>query len=194
MRFLAVVIAVTAAMAAGCGASPTAPNIPLSMGCAEELDGWRCTLSTAESDGVGDVTGLATWSTSDPGVATVNSVGFVTVLRTGGVAIRATYRGNDVALIIDVVAGAGRRYYRALSGWVTDAQTQEKLTNVAVEIVSGPNAGRTASTATSGAYQFSDLDLGTFTLRFTRAGYLTADRTFTLTGDHYNSLDVTLTR
>jgi hypothetical protein len=195
VRFLAVVIAVTATLAAGCGgASPTAPDIPLSMGCAEELDGWRCTLSTAESAGVRDMTGLATWSTSDPGIATVNSVGFVTVLRTGGVAIRATYRGNDVALIIEVVAGAGRRYYRALSGWVTDAQTQEKLTDVAVEIVSGPNAGRTASTGTSGAYQLDDLDLGTFTLRFTRAGYLTADRTFTLTGDHYNSLDVTLTR
>ena len=191
MRFLAVVIAV-AAMAAGCGA-PTAPGIPLSIGCGEELDGWRCTLSTTESGGVRDVTGLAAWSTSDPGIATVNSVGFVTVLKTGGVAIRATYRGNEVALIIEVVAGAGRRYYRALSGWVTNAQTQEKLTNVVVEIVSGPNAGRVTSTGTSGAYQLYDLDLGTFTLRFTRAGYLTADRTYTLTGDHYNSLDVTLT-
>ena len=197
---LVLIAAVVAACGAGSPASPSTDGIndpfgSLGIGCGEELDGWRCTLTLQITPEVSrDVTGLATWSTSDPSIATVNSVGFVTVLQSGEVAIRAAYRDNAIAMVMRVELGAGRRYYRALSGWVTDAQSQAKLTDVTVQVVSGTNAGRTASTGAVGAYQFYDLDIGAFTLRFTKSGYVSAERTFTLTGDHYNSLDVALTR
>ena len=88
-----------------------------------------------------DVTGLATWSTSDANIATVNSVGFVTVLQDGQVAIRASYQGESTFLIMQVQAGGLRRYYYALSGWVVDAETETKLAGVSVAFVAGANVG-----------------------------------------------------
>jgi hypothetical protein len=140
------------------------------------------------------VTGLATWSTSDSSIATVNSVGFVTVLRSGRVAIRATYQNASGFVTLDVEPGGLRRYYRALSGWVRDAAGEALLGGVNVRIVSGPNAGRSAVTGSDGAYQLYDLEVGTFRVQFSRPGYTTAEETFVLTGDKFNSLDVFLTR
>src|SRR5262245_66529067 len=87
-----------------------------------------------------------------------------------------------------------RRYYFALSGWVVDAQTETKLAGVSVEFVAGTNAGRTTQTGTDGAYQIYDLQPGTFTVRFSKAGYRSADYPFTLPGDRFVSLDARLTR
>ena len=56
-----------------------------------------------------DVTGLATWSTSDTSIATVDSVGFVKVVRAGNVVIRASYRGVDGFIPLEVVPGGLRR-------------------------------------------------------------------------------------
>jgi hypothetical protein len=95
---------------------------------------------------------------------------------------------------MQVEAGGFRRYYRAVSGWVTDSQDGSKIPNVDVRILDGPNAGRTANTGTSGAYQFYDLELGTFTIRFSRSGYVTMDRSFTLIGDKLNDFSVTMVK
>lgn len=40
----------------------------------------------------------------------------------------------------------------------------------------------------------NDLEPGTFTVRFLESGYATVERTFHLSGDGFNSLDVSLTR
>jgi len=61
-----------------------------------------------------------------------------------------------------------------------------------VEIVAGANTGQRTTTGTDGAYQFYNLQTGTFTLRFSKTGFVTTERTFTLTGSQFNSLDVTL--
>jgi hypothetical protein len=175
---------------------PTTPTTLslLSIGCGQDVDGYQCSLR-ADSNGVSrDVTGFATWSTSDTNIATVNSVGFVTVLQDGQVAIRASYQGESTFLIMQVQAGGLRRYYRALSGWVVDAETETKLAGVSVAFVAGANVGRTAQTGTDGAYQIYDLQPGTFTVRFSKAGYGSADYLFTLPGDRLVSLDARLTR
>jgi hypothetical protein len=173
---------------------PTAPAFELSIGCGEEVDGYQCSLRAVTNGVTRDVTGLATWSTSDTNIATVNSVGFVTVLQDGQVAIRASYQGESTFLSMKVEAGGLRRYYRALSGWVVDAETETKLAAVSVAFVAGANVGRTTQTGPDGAYQIYDLQPGTFTVRFSKAGYRSADYAFTLPGDRFVSLDARLTR
>ena len=166
------------------------------MSCGLELDGYQChagyTSLTGEQS---DITGLVTWSTSDPGIATVNSVGFVTVLQTGEVAIRFNYRGDEMSSgPLQVRPGGSRRDYRTLSGTVTDAQDGSKLANVSVKIVDGPNNTYLFTTGSDGTYQFYDLQPGTFTVRFAKAGYTVVDRQYTLTGETFNSLGAELTK
>ena len=185
----------------GCGGNPSGPSdlsgseigVHLFLGCSLELDGYRCTAREGGQPGR-DVTGFARWSTSDSSIATVNSVGFVTVLKSGEVAIRAEFQGAIGSMIMQVEPGGLRRYFRALSGFVKDADTLAVLSGVRVEILDGANAGRSATTGNDGAYQLYDLQPGTFVVRFTRSGYATADRAFTLPGDRFNSLDVNLTK
>jgi hypothetical protein len=182
-----------------CGSSPAAPSDPLSatllgIGCGEELDGYQCHATMNDGGRGRDVTGFATWSTSDNSIAIVNSVGFVTVLTAGDVAIRAVYRDASGVTTMRVQPGGLRRYYRALSGWATDALTNTKLGDVTVRILDGTNAGRTTATGADGAYHLYDLEPQTFTIRFTKTGYTAAERTFTLPGDRFVSLDVALTR
>lgn len=175
-------------------APTTVPSVLLGIGCGQQLDGYQCSLYD-ETNGVRrDVTGLATWSTSDTNIATVNSVGFVTVLQDGQVAIRASYKSESTFLTMTVEAGGLRRYYRALSGWVVDAETETKIAGVTVTFLAGANAGRVGQTGTDGAYQIYDLQPGTFTVRFSKAGYRSADYAFTLPGDRFVSLDARLTR
>ena len=165
----------------------------MSIGCALVLDGYQCHAEYATATAAArDVTGLAEWSTSDTRIATANSVGFVTVLQSGSVAIRAKYRDVDAAAIMDVQAGGARRYYRAISGFVTDAGDHAKIAGVVVSILDGPNAGRTTTTGADGAYQLYDLEIGPFTVRFSRAGYATLDQPFTLIGDRFNDVSVVL--
>jgi hypothetical protein len=63
-----------------------------------------------------------------------------------------------------------------------------------VAFVAGANAGRTTQTGTDGAYQIYDLQPGSFTVRFSKAGYRSADYDFTLPGDRFVGLDARLTR
>jgi len=165
------------------------------MSCSEVLNGYQCSASVADSrpGPQRDVTGLVTWSTSDTTIATVNSIGFVTALTTGDVAIRVNYQGTEGFLALDVRPGGANYYFRALSGWITDAQDKTKLIGTTARILDGPNANRT-TTSTDGAYQIYDLEPGTFTIRFSRPGYVTVDRIAVLPGNRFVSLDVELAR
>jgi Carboxypeptidase regulatory-like domain/Bacterial Ig-like domain (group 2) len=141
-----------------------------------------------------EVTGLARWSTSDASIATVNGVGFVTAHRRGEVSVRAVYSGADGFMILQVVPGGSRQYFRALSGFVRESVGEAIIGGVTVAIVDGPNAGRSTVTGADGAYQLYDLTLGAFRVRFSKPGYVSAERNFLLTGETFNSLDVFLNR
>src|SRR5262249_40215507 len=142
-----------------------------------------------------DVTGLSSWSTSDSSIATVNTIGFLTVYRTGDVAVRAKYQDLDgFEAMQKVVPGGLSYYYRSLSGRVRDRQTNATLPGATVLILDGANSGRTTTVRPDGAYELDELQPGTFTLRFSLSGYVTTDLTFTLPGDKLVSLDATLPR
>lgn len=103
-------------LATGCQSSPSSPSSPsgpttpappvgtfTSWGWLTVPGGYQCNVQWAPTDGQPqDVTGLVTWSTADPSIATVNTVGFVTPVRSGSVAIRFSYRGAEGFMAIDV--------------------------------------------------------------------------------------------
>jgi hypothetical protein len=177
--------------------TPPSPRPPvLALECSEVVNGYQCHASVVNQiDGTQrDITGLVKWSTSDPKIATVNSVGFVTALASGDVAIRVNYNGEDNFLPMTVRPGGANYYFKALSGWTTDASNGTKIPGVDVRILDGPNANRMTSSGPDGAYQMYELAIGTFTVRFSKAGYLTLDRTAFLSGDNFTGLDAQLMR
>jgi len=74
--------------------APSSPFPVLLVNCWEDYGpGYKCKSEYITSYTEGrDVTGFSTWSTSDTSIATVDTTGYVTVVRAGNVAIRATYR------------------------------------------------------------------------------------------------------
>ena len=181
----------------GCsGGNPSSPSdgAGLSLSCAAEVGGYQCSAFTTDASGTSqrDVSGLATWTTSDTGIARVNSLGFVTVSRAGRAAIRASYQGTDGFLTMDLQPGGSSVYFRALSGWVTDSRDKSKLPGVTVRIIGGPNAGRTTTTGTDGAYQLYDLEPGALTVVFSKPGFATVSFLYSLPGDRFVSLDAML--
>ena len=63
-----------------------------------------------------------------------------------------------------------------------------------VVVLDGPNANRATVTGPDGAYQLYDLQPGSFTVRFSRAGYTTKDAAYTLTGRTFNNLSLELVK
>jgi hypothetical protein len=189
--------------AAGCsgGSGPPAPTPAqaqfLFVNCNQIENGYQCrsTVFTDNGGGSRDVTGLSSWSTSDSSIATVNSIGFLTVYRIGDVAVRAKYQDLDgFGTMQGVVPGGLSYYYRALSGWVRDGQTNSTLPGATVLVLDGANSGKTTTVRSDGAYLIVELQPGTFTVRFSRAGYVTTDLKVTLPGDKLVGLDATLPR
>lgn len=97
---------------AACGSeTPTGPAGPSGSGttvavtvtCTPEPNGQQCRASAQLSNGaVQDVTASATWTSSNPSVATVDSGGRVTNIANGQAEIRATYQdhfGGTLALV-----------------------------------------------------------------------------------------------
>ena len=205
-RLLSIALVLAVAPGVACNDAPTAPSLPptapsipsfpvILLACSAVVDGYQCRAEYATSTtSQQDVTGLAIWSTSDTSIATADSVGFVTVLRDGNVAVRANYRGVDGFAPMQVEAGGLRRYYRAVSGFVTDSRDGTRIAGVTVRILDGPNANRSTTTGADGAYQLYDLELGTFTIQFSKPGYETLNAPFTLTGDKFNDVSVRLVR
>jgi carboxypeptidase family protein len=56
------------------------------------------------------------------------------------------------------------------------------LPGVVMQIVNGPNAGRTATTTSEGRFLMTDLRDGQFTIRLSKPGYVTAEYVWTIPG------------
>lgn len=180
---LSVVVVFTAACAGDTPGSPSdvdqsrAPSITVS--CPEFGESSRCTAYAAAADTAQDVTGLASWSTSDPSIATVNSTGLVSIHATGEVGIRAAYQGVAGSLLVWAVPGQGLYgTSRTLTGAVLGMNG--RIPDVLLEILDGPNAGRRTTTTSEGRYSMADLHDGRFTVRLSKPGYLTVEYVFAI--------------
>jgi hypothetical protein len=81
----------------------------------------------------------------------------------------------------------------SLAGAITEETAAAwPVPQVAVQVVDGPNAGKSSSTDGGGNYMLTDLTPGSFTVRATANGYIAADSGVTVAAD--TRLDLKLTR
>ena len=190
-----VMVGMLAAAASGCGRDTTAPSpTPAAVsvsGSVPAVGGTAQLVATATlSGGVAqNVTGQATWQSSNTAVATVTSAGIVTVLADGEADISATFQSvtGKLHLVISTVPSSF-----GLSGNVTDAATGAALSGFTVQVIDGPNAGKTATTDSAGRYAIPEVAKGTTTVAASGASYDTQSRTVTIAGD--TQLDFALRR
>jgi hypothetical protein len=126
--------------------SPSGPSDVGAIGavevrCPEFGEDSRCAAFGREGQ---DVTGLATWSTSDTAIATITNTGLVTARATGEISIRASHRGDTGFRLVWVGPGRGiHGTSRNLEGMVLSMNGP--LPGVVMQILNGPNANRTMS-------------------------------------------------
>jgi hypothetical protein len=199
LSVLVALLTVMSMAAPGCGGdsssddfSPTSPspNPPPSGGsvpnvlvrCPEFGESSRCTAFAAFDNASGqEVTGLATWSTGDSSIATVTSGGLVTAQRMGEVSIRASYLGGSGFAVVWAVPGDGLHgTSRTLQGTILGLAGP--LSDVVMEILNGPNAGRRTTTFPNGVFLMDGLRDGQFTIRLSKPGYITAEYVWRIPG------------
>jgi hypothetical protein len=114
----------------------------------------------------------------------VSATGFVTVIGTGQVELRALYQNVIGTLALDMAPGF------LLSGNVQEVgAATPALSGVRVEIVSGPGAGTSATSDSTGVFRFRLS--GVVAIEATKAGYLPW-RIANLTIDHDMTVQVAL--
>jgi len=79
-----------------------------------------------------------------------------------------------------------------LRGTVTETATNRGLAEARIELADGPDAGASASTDSSGRYTLAGLTQAGFTVRASKAGFVTQSQPVTLTRD--TTLDFTVVR
>ena len=123
------------------------------------------------SDGsVRDVTTVAVFESSNTFLATVAPGGVVTVVAGGDVELRATYQ--NVIGTFQTIVNPPVRTVAALAGVIREiAPNDHPIAGARIDIVSGPDAGKSALSDVGGTYQFRGLALGRLSLTVTFAGY-----------------------
>jgi hypothetical protein len=130
-----------------------------------------------------DVTAQASWVSSNRAVADVSTTGALTTLAAGVTDIRATYSGVTGLLQLTVSLRPH------LVGLVSD-NAGRPLAGVQVQVLDGPNGGRSTQTDASGGYLLDNLTAGSFTVQYSKAAYLSATRSMTVSGE--TRVDVSL--
>lgn len=120
-----------------------------------------------------DVTRASTWESSNAAVATV-AAGMVTVISDGEVDVRATYQTTTGAAHLTIVAPKGR----TLTGFVTDAATNQPISGVRVQLIGGTST----HTDNNGSFGLSVQD-GRVLVEFSRDGYEMIEKDVMVKGD-----------
>lgn len=108
-----------------------------------------------------EVTNESQWTSSNTGVATVNSTGRVTIVSGGPVEIRATYQ----SVVGSRAFTAAPRADLELLGVVRHLGSQAGIGGVRLEVTAGPNQGQVTTSDGNGFYIFRGLQPGPFGLR-----------------------------
>jgi hypothetical protein len=187
------VVATFAACAGHTDANPTAPapvpglfELRVTSGAMTDTT-IQLTATARFVDGSSrDVTSSATWTSSDPTLATVSSTGLVTAVGGGPVDVRATYQGVTGALTLQV----GRPIQRfGVSGVVREVGgASGGLGGVRLEIVRGPGAGTIATSDAAGSFRLAGV-MGMVDITASKPGYIDW-RLQNLTVDHDMQMDV----
>ena len=130
-----------------------------------------------------DVTRQASWTSTNPSVATVLT-GMVTAVGAGEADILATYQRVTGSTRMTVPAQPAPRF--TLAGRITQFNGPA-LWDVLVEL---KGRGRTTRSDANGGYAFSGLGSGQYTLSATKSGFLTTEPQTSVSGD--TTLDFTM--
>jgi len=128
---------------------------------------FQLTATARMADGSSrDVTSVAAWQSSDPNLATITSAGFVTVVGTGDVELRATYAGVTGSMHVTV---RGPQTY-SFTGVVAEiAPNVHGIAGARVQIVVGPHT----ISDVNGVFSIYGLPAGRAILEVTKDGYVT---------------------
>jgi len=130
---------------------------------------FQLTATARLSDGSSpDVTAASTWSTSNPSIAGVSPTGLLTVVGTGDVDARATYRNVGGSATLHVIAPL---ITAALSGVVQEAMPDARaLTGVRVAITTAAGAAVVSTSGQGGVFTFANVT-GIVSVEATQNGY-----------------------
>src|SRR5258705_1793467 len=117
------------------------------------------------------VTTLATWSSSNTSIATVNSSGIVTGVAAGETDLTATYQNVAGRLHLTIARSAGPTY--TLSGTVTDGTSGGILPNIDIQVTDNAGSSKSTLTGSAGTYSIAGLVAGPVTLTASAVSYQT---------------------
>jgi hypothetical protein len=137
--------------------------------------------ATLSDDTVETVTSKASWTSANTAVATVSASGVVQLIATGEAEIRATYQSVTATAKVTVTPAPVPRH--TLAGRVTNADSDRAIENARVEVIDGPDAGRSSSTSAQGDYRVENLTEGTISVRVSHDEFVSVERSVTLAGD-----------
>jgi hypothetical protein len=196
-RLWAVVVMAAMPALPACNNGPSAPSNPsvtsvAVQGIAPQVSATApFTATAALSNGTTrDVTAQATWSSSNPSVASVGSTGNVAGVSAGEADIVATYQGVTGRSHVTITRAAVSTY--TISGTVTDGTSGGILPNINISATDAGGNTRSTLTASSGTYTLTGLIAGQVTITASAISYQTTVVTVTLTGDAH--VDIVLPR
>jgi hypothetical protein len=143
---------------------------------------FQLTASARFSDGTArEVTTSARWDSSNAAVALVSQSGLVTIVATGDVEVRATYQGVTGSFPLKVAAPPPRVTLRGMV-WEVPPH-QRPLAGARVEIMDGPDKGKSTVADSTGTYRLSGLSSGVLVLGASLDGYQNWEGGLTLSSD-----------
>jgi hypothetical protein len=148
-------------------------------------------LSSDVSQMPRDVTSEASWRLSGIAGARVSAVGIIEAPCAGDVEIHADYQFHDAHGMVRLVRSGPGQLLAILRGraFVDAGRSLRPLAGVRLEVLSGPDAGKLATTEGDGGFELAGLVPGTLELRATRPGYESAEVTVSIEpGDAHASV------
>jgi hypothetical protein len=175
----------------GCGREASRASLSVAavrLNCQPIARGVQCrllALSRDASEAPRDVTADASWHLSGGAGAHVSTAGIVEAAPAGGagdgggrsdmedVAIAADYQSRTARRMVRLSRTGPGQLLAVLSGraLVEDKGALRPVAAVRLEVVSGPDAGKSATTDHDGGYELAGLAPGKVELRATKAGY-----------------------
>lgn len=189
-----VILAMFALSVSACESTPAGPDATTIPPALLQIVGWNFGTSTTTArvnahwigrePSLVDVTTLAAWDSSAPGVLAVVGPGRLIAVASGEADLHVTYRGAVASRYFRVFAGEPPwPAYRAgdpvtIGDVVRDARTPSStngIDSVRIEVIGGHNTGCVVTTDATGRYTLHPpFVCGPVTMRATKAGYQTA--------------------
>jgi hypothetical protein len=154
----------------------TFPVASVRLTCRPIVRGVQCqllALSTDVSQAPRDVTSEASWHLSGVAGAHLSSMGIVEAGREGDVGIDVDYQSRTAHRMVRLSRTGPGQLLTILRGraFAEHSGSLQPVAGVRLEVASGPDAGRSATTERDGGYELAGLVPGTLELRATKPGY-----------------------